>query len=100
MNTKHHTGCLVSSNGTLVFTRKDRAKYAQHFAKVGIHIDSIKTEQQFDHAWGKSRPFINDFLAAIASDGDCSNPERQALIEIAKGNPDRADAIMRRHGKD
>ena len=86
---------LEGTDGRIAFTEEGRYCLGIRFAQAGIDIRQIRTRKQYQQAMERSRPWLTRTLQMIASNGEM-NDERRALVAIARGEYEKADAIMRR----
>ena len=86
---------LQGTDGRIAFTEEGRYCLGIRFGLAGIDIRDIRTREQYARAMEKSRPWLNEYLAFLAANGEM-NADRRALLAVARGEYEKADAILHR----
>lgn len=85
----------LDTHGQLTWTAAGLAHYRHRFARFGIRIEAITTEQELATAAYLSAAAFEDQLAAIAHQGPPSM-ERHALIAAVQGDTVEFDRLLKR----
>ncbi len=91
----HHEKLFELGPNGVHFTAAGIARYTERFACAGYLISEIRTIDDLEEALAASWPFEQTRLCDMVADRTAGDPlERAALLAVAQGETQKADALM------